>query len=302
MMSKSGCVECGTPIYFDDFDPVTTCPNCSTAFRLPRDSSGSFILTYSYNIGADDARSRAVSIIMSKFCPNRFRNTFDISEVFPVCLPLWGITARISGWTCSGTGESETVLPVNMTKKFRLPAYENVEYIGEPSDVNGSEAVISPERHFPSLGLTIRPENVREHTEQVMHRELSVRHPEYTDNRRLKVSIVSQTIIMYPAWIVRFRTGRGEHALTIDGITGELMNQPDVQKMNEGLLHETAIALACSGVAASGAVLFTATSFHGPGLGLMTSGIALFAVVNSLRYLLRTPHHSRSRNTRRVTV
>jgi hypothetical protein len=302
MMSKSGCIECGTPIYFDDFEPVTSCPNCSTAFRLPRDSSGSFILTYSYNVGAGDARSRAMSIIMSRFCPNRFRSRFDVTEVFPVYLPLWGINARLSGWTGSASGETAAILPVNMTKKFRLPAYENVEYIGEPSEVNGSEAVISPERHFPSLSLAIRPEDVRERAEQVMRSELSALHPDYMDSGKLNLSIIFQTIIMYPAWIVRFRTGRGEHALTIDGITGELMNEPDVQKMNEGLMHETAIALACSGVAAAGAMLFTGTTFHGLGFGLMTSGIALFALINSLRYLLRAPHHGRHGNTRRVTV
>ncbi|MBX8631160.1 MAG: hypothetical protein J9259_01360 [Thermoplasmata archaeon YP2-bin.285] len=302
MLSKSGCVECGSPVYFDEFEPVTTCPSCGTAFRLPRDSSGSYILTYSFGVPEDIVHTRAAGIIEHRLLPGRRPNYFEIVETFPVYLPIWNITARASGWIISGGKGGEEVRPVELVRRYRIPAYDNVQYIGQPVIVSGSDALISPERYFPSLPLSIKPVDVERKARDMLAEELDSTYGPHEGRGKTSVTVINQTLVVYPAWIVRFRTKRGEHALTLDGINGEPMNDPEIQKGNEDTFVDTLIATSCAGVTAAGAMLISFGGLHGPGLGLLTSGAAVFLVVNGLRHALRAPRHSYATRPRKVTV
>ena len=298
MISKSGCMECGAPVLFEEFSPVASCPSCGTAHRLPRDSSGAWILTYSNELQMDDARERAMEIVEPKLGRSR-RSRLEIVETFPIHLPVWKAVCHATGWFRSPEGE---VLPLSMSREMRIPAYENASRIGVPKDINGSDAHTSPDRDFPMMHVKIGPSELREEAERLMEEEVASVAGGPEDGNRVTISLRDPVLALYPAWIVRFRTRNGEHSLTIDGITGQSMNVVDIQVADEKILSETALALVSGCTVAAGTAMSFMEGIHGTGIGLIVAGAALFGITNMLRLALKSSRLSPKPKGRRAST
>lgn len=298
MIAKSGCMDCGSPVAFEEFSPVAACPSCGTAHRLPRDSSGAWLLTYSSELRMEDARQRALEIVKPKLGKSR-RNKLEIIETFPVYLPVWKFTCRAAGWFRSSDGE---LLPLNLKKEVRLPAYENTSSIGTPKEISGSDARISPESEFPMLHVKISQAGLNKEAEGIMAGEISSIGDVPEAGRMLSVSFEEPILALYPAWIVRFKTRNGEHSLTIDGVTGQSMNVVDIPVTDEKLVTEAALATISGSILSAGIALSFVEGFHGVELGLVAAGAALFTIANLLRMALRSSKVAPKPKVRRVSA
>lgn len=302
MMSKSGCVECGSPVFFDEFDFVTTCSSCGTAFRLPRDNSGAWVLTYSSELNLNAVTERAVSIITSKFGVKRSGKDIELKEIYPVYLPIWNITAKSTGWAASAAGERKEVLPLHLEKQFRIPAYENTQNIGVPVEVNGTDVSISGDMTFPSLHVKLKSDELNRAVDELMTAEIDRIHYTRSPDDRIRTAITIKTLVMYPAWIVRFGTRNGEHAFTIDGISGQPLNDLGFRMTDTGLVGRSILAACCGVLSGTGVMMIATGAMHGVGFGLLTAGASLFVLVNILRHILRSQRFSPRPEGRRVTV
>ncbi len=288
MISKSGCVECGSPVFFDEFDFMTSCSSCGTAFRLPRDNSGAWVLTYSSELDMNEAMERGVSIITSRFGGKRLAKDIELKEIFPVYLPIWNISVRSSGWIArSGSGNGE-VFPVCVQKQFRIPAYEDVQRIGTPREVNGTDVSISNDMVFPSLHVRLKSDELSRKVETMMNAEIDHYRSARSSAERIRTSITAQTLVMHPAWILRFGTRNGEHAVAIDGISGQQMNDLGFRASDSGIVGESVLAACCGIISGTGAMMLAASSYHNLAIGLITAGISMFVLVNALRHMLRS--------------
>lgn len=284
MLSKSGCMECGAPIIFDEFSPFASCPSCGTAHRLPRDSSGAWVLTYDAELLGNDAVERAMEIVGPKLGKSR-RTKLEIIEAFPIYLPVWKFVSEATGWFRTGDGQ---ILPVNIKREMSLPAYENASAIGTPREISGSDAHISSESQFPMLHVKINTADLKKRAEEQMIGEISSFGNVVDAGRAVAVNIKDSILALYPAWIVRFRTRNGEHSLTIDGITGQSMNVVDIQVTDEKLVSEVLLATASGSLLSVGVAMSALQGIHGIEIGLSVAGIALFGIVNILRLALRS--------------
>ncbi len=302
MISKSGCVECGSPVFFDEFDFMTTCSTCGTAFRLPRDNSGAWVLTYASEIDINEAIDRGVSIISAKFGGKRFAKEIELKEVYPVYLPLWNVSAKSSGWICSSDAEGGEALPVHLEKQFRIPAYDDVQTIGVPKEVNGTDVTISNDMVFPALHVKIRTDELKRKVEELMDTEIDgFRHTKQSAEN-IRTSVTVQTLVMYPAWIVRFGTRNGEHAVTIDGISGQQMNDFGFRVTDTGIVGEAVLAACCGITSGTGVMMLASGAFQNIGLGLVTAGVSLFVLVNVLRHVLKSQHLNPRPEARRMSI
>ena len=291
-------MECGSPVIFEEFSPIAACPSCGTAHRLPRDSSGAWLLTYSSELMMNDARQRALEIVGPKLGKSR-RNKLEIIETFPIYLPVWKLTCHAAGWFRSPEGE---LLPLNMRKEVKLPAYENTASIGTPREISGSDARISPESEFPMVHVKISPAALKKEAEEIMAREVSSLGDVPEAGRTLSVSFEEPILALYPAWIVRFRTRNGEHSLTIDGVTGQSMNVVDIPVGDEKFVTEVALAAVSGSMLSAGIALSFVEGIHGPEFGLCTAGAALFIIANLLRLALRSSRLAPKPKVRRVSA
>lgn len=298
MLSKSGCMDCGAPITFDEFSPFASCPSCGTAHRLPRDNSGAWVLTYDAELLRSEAVERAMEIVGPTLGKSR-RTKLEIIEVFPIYLPVWKFVTEATGWFRTG---DEQILPVNIKKELSLPAYENASAIGVPHEVSGSDAHISPESQFPMLHVKIGLSDLKKSAEEQMIREISSFGNVVDPGRAVSVNIVDSILALYPAWIVRFRTRNGEHSLTIDGITGQSMNVVDIQVTDEKLLSEVLLATASGSMMTVGVAMSSLEGIHGLEIGLCVAGLALFGIVNILRLALRSSRLSPRPKGRKVSA
>ncbi len=298
MIAKSGCMECGAPVVFDEFSAVASCPSCGTAHRLPRDSSRAWLLTYSAELQAEDARERAMEIVSPRLGKSR-RSRLEIIETFPLYLPVWKFVGHAKGWFRTLDGE---LLPLNLRKEVRLPAYEGTAAIGVPRDISGSDAHISPENEFPMVHVKIGPDILRKEAEDMMVREIQSLGNVAEEGRTISVDVVDPILALYPAWIVRFRTRNGEHSLTIDAITGQSMNVVDIPVTDEKLVSEAVLATVCGSMTSAGIALSFIDGVHGPEIGLGVAGLALFTIANLLRLALRSSRLNPKPKGRRVSA
>lgn len=284
MISKSGCMECGAPVLFEEFSPVASCTSCGAAHRLPRDASGAWLLTYASELMMEDARRRTLEIVGSKLGRSR-RTRFELTEIFPIYLPVWKFVCHGTGWFRTRDG---VVLPVNLQREMRLPAYENHAVIGTPHDIGGSDARISPDSHFPMLHVEIGLAALRKKAEESLIGEISSFGDIVEAGKAVKVNVRDAILALYPAWVVRFRTRNGEHSLTIDGITGQSMNVVDIPVTDEKRFSESFLAVTCGSLLSAGIGLSFIHGIHGLEIGLAVAGVSLFAMVNMLRLALRS--------------
>jgi len=276
-------MECGTPIQFEEFGFSSTCPKCGAAHRLPRDASGVWIATYSYNLDIIQATGAATALICRKLGGAR-KADFDIIERYPLYLPVWKFTARAQGWFIAKDGRT---LPLDIEKHVRVPGYDT-SYIGFPEFHEGTHAVISSETCFPSLQVKLKPDVLEQKTEELMQKE--VEHATGGSAGRIKYTAEEPVLCLHPAWVMRFRTKNGEHTLVLDGLTGAEINHLDIRLRDEKQLAETVLAVSCGIIAASGVAIGAASGWHGLAVGLIVSGIGLFVAVNALRFILRAEH------------
>ncbi len=302
MISKSGCVECGSPVFFDEFDFMTCCSSCGTAFRLPRDNSGAWVLTYSSELSIDEAVERGVSILTAKFGGKRFARDIELKEVFPVYLPIWNVSAKSAGWISGPESKTGEALPVHVQKQLRIPAYDDVQNIGMPREISGTDVSISNDMAFPSLHVKVRSEELNRRVEELMNSEVSAFRNDGQSAERISTTITVRTLVMYPAWIVRFGTRNGEHAVTIDGISGQQMNDFGFRLNDTGIIGEIVLAATCGVTSAAGVMMLAAGTSHNTGIGLITAGLAIFALVNVLRHVLKSQRLEPSPKGRRVSV
>lgn len=298
MLSKSGCMECGAPITFDEFSPFASCPSCGTAHRLPRDNSGAWVLTYDSELLRNDAVQRAMEIVGPKLGKSR-RTKLEIIEVFPIYLPVWKFVSEATGWFKTGDGQ---ILPVNIRREMSLPAYENSASIGIPREISGSDAHISPESQFPMLHVKVKPSDLKKSAEEQMLNEISSFGNVVEPGKAVVVNVADSILALYPAWIVRFRTRNGEHSLTIDGITGQSMNVVDIQVTDEKLLSEVLLATASGSMLSLGVAMSSLEGIHGLEIGLCVAGLALFGIANILRLALRSSRLSPRPKARKVSA
>lgn len=298
MIAKSGCMECGAPVVFEEFSPMASCPSCGTAHRLPRDNSGAWILTYASELQQEDAEERALEIVGPRLGKSK-RTKLEIVEIFPVHLPVWKIVARATGWFRTTKGD---ILPVSLRKEIRIPAYENHATIGVPHDINGSDARICPDLQFPMLHVKTDYGGVKTLTDEMMIGEVSSLGDMVDTAREVSVDMEDAILALYPAWIVRFRTKNGEHSLTIDGITGQSMNVVDIPVTDEKLFSEVGLAAGCGALLSAGVAMSFMFGIHGQEIGLAVAGGALFTIVNALRYALRSSKLSPRPKARKVSA
>ena len=277
-------MECGAPVVFDEFSHTASCPACGTAHRLPRDSSGAWLLTYACELKTSDARQRALEIVGPKLGKSK-RNRLEVLEVFPLYLPVWKFRCHAAGWFKTHEGE---ILPLNLTKEMSIPAYENSASIGVPRTINGSDARISPENEFPMLHVKLGSSLLKNEAEKQMTADISSITGTTAPMKNIRVILQEPILALNPAWIVRFRTRNGEHSLTIDGVTGQSMNVVDIPVTDEKRMSETILAVVCGSLLSAGVALSIIDGIRGPALGLSAAGTAVFVIANLLRVALRS--------------
>jgi len=297
MIVKSGCMECGAGLVIDEFASAASCASCGAAHRLPRDSSGVWIATYSDEIGLDGALVRAEQIIRDELGNYRRRIHFSITEAFPLFLPVWKFRVTASGWARSG----EKLVPIRVQKYFRLPAYENHERLGMPEDAPGIAAQLSPDEHFALMPLKHREADARREATRAVIEEIE-KQGVSAEKGHTVFSFSDILLAVHPVWVVRFRTSGGEHFVTVDGLSGRKLNDADMHFQPATGAAPTLFGILCGGITASGIGLASLFGLHDTEIAVIASGLTLFLLTNLLRLALHSQRFDPKARSRRVSA
>ena len=229
------CPSCGGAVPFSEGMRITTCVACGTPLLAQGDLGHP---SYAVPLSArrEDVVARLAAWWRELDKARDLAATARVTEAFPVFVPVWRVTGRVVGWVLGEVkkemDKKTTFVPVERRVLTRCDVNRAACDLGELgiSSVELSSAILDPfqDEAIEKQGMVFRPlvpaGEVRAFAEaEFLDRGRRAAGVHRVTQAFLHVVGVSQSLVYFPLWVVRYAYRGRMYQATADGATGALL-------------------------------------------------------------------------------
>ncbi len=231
------CPSCGGAISIEEGARFTNCSYCD-ALLFTEGEQGVFKTTFRSNLTQDRSGSALREWLGRGLKARDLPEKAVVTELYPIYLPFWKLTARAAGWVC-GYEERRRTDSKGRTTVERIPMERMVfrdfdwsEIACDAGDLGikalrnmRGEAALHEEGTIPTFEVTTSATDAKQRGSEAIRAKAraSAGVPNITFER-IHVVPKALALIFYPIWIGRYEYAGRSYFATVDGVTGAVVS------------------------------------------------------------------------------
>jgi hypothetical protein len=280
------CPACGGAISISEGDDVVNCKYCGSTLYIEGDN-GVQTIAFKNRMNAESAKAAALQWWTHGWKARDLKKAGVVSECYPIYLPFWSISSRVTGWIC-GYEEHHHTDSNGHTKTERVYKEEMVlqdlnfsEIACDPGDLGlrtlrnfTGESSLEDFEMIPTFESTTSKDDAVSHAQaDAMNRGRASANVPHVTFERLHVLPRHMSIIYYPVWVIRYTYRDRMYILTVDGVTGRPLSG---RAPGDPLFQSLAVTggTCLGGLLAAGGVLVMTAMQSEVGIALVFIGVA----------------------------
>lgn len=230
------CPSCGGTIKAPEGEKFTRCEYCDAILYLEGDEN-IFQIMFQNKLQYESAIEAIKRWWKKGFKARDLPKKATITELYPIYVPFWRLSARAAGWVCGykrvtyksphGHLRTKTVYLEKMV--FRDFNWTHIACdagdIGVKTLRNlTGDVVIHDEGSIPTFEPTTSSTDAFKMGLESIH-EMAVESANVPNITYKKIHVIPRTLtlIYYPIWIGRYKYGERTYFATLDGVTGDAL-------------------------------------------------------------------------------
>ncbi|MBM4248976.1 MAG: hypothetical protein FJ149_06010 [Euryarchaeota archaeon] len=231
------CPSCGGALSMEEGAKLTNCKYCDALLGVEGEG-GVFKTTFKSNV----AEQQATGVLKNWFGKGLKARDLTaraaITELYPIYLPFWRMSARAAGWVCGYEERRRTdsqgrvhVERIDM-ERMVLRDFEWSQIACDAGDLGikslrnlRGEALLHEEGSIPTFEATTSATDARSQGETSIRNmaRQSANVPKITFE---KIHVVPRYLglVFYPVWIGRYEYAGRSYFATVDGVTGQTIS------------------------------------------------------------------------------
>jgi hypothetical protein len=285
MSINLSCPSCGGALSIEEGAKLTNCKYCDALLGVEGEG-GVFKTTFKNNVGDQQAAGTLNNWFGKGLKARDLKSRAKITELYPIYLPFWRMTARAAGWVCGYEERRHTDSQGRVhTERIDMerPVLRDFDWSQIACDVGDlgiqnlrnlrGEALLHEEGSIPTTSAT----DARAQGETTI-RNLARQSAGVPNITFEKIHVIPRYLglVFYPVWIGRYEYAGRSYFATVDGVTGQTISG----RAPGDPLYRAAIM---TGGSAAGGLMTGLGALFGMagsdiGWGLAVAGIIIFGV------------------------
>lgn len=231
------CPSCGGALSIEEGARFTNCGYCD-ALLFTEGEGGVFKTTFRNNFNQDRTAGVLREWLRRGLKARDLPERAAVTELYPIYLPFWKLTARAAGWVC-GYEERRRTDSKGRTTVERIPmermVFRDFNWSSIACDAGDlgikalsnmrGDAVLHEEGTIPTFEVTTSSTDARQRGSEVIRARAraSAGVPNITFE---KIHIIPRSLVLifYPIWIGRYEYAGRSYFATVDGVTGSVLS------------------------------------------------------------------------------
>jgi hypothetical protein len=283
------CPNCGGALSVEEGTKFTNCQYCDALMYVEGDG-GIYRTNFQNVLDHDRAALLVKEWFRHGFKARDLTERAAITELYPIYLPFWRMTARAAGWVCGYEERRHTDSQGRVhTERIDMerPVLRDFDWSQIACDVGDlgiqnlrnlrGEALLHEEGSIPTFEATTSATDARAQGETAI-RNLARQSAGVPNITFEKIHVIPRYLglVFYPVWIGRYEYAGRSYFATVDGVTGQTISG----RAPGDPLYRAAIM---TGGSAAGGLMTGMGALFGMagsdiGWGLAVAGIIIFGV------------------------
>ncbi|MEM2868967.1 MAG: hypothetical protein QW379_00895 [Thermoplasmata archaeon] len=231
------CPSCGGALTIEEGLRFTNCGYCD-ALLFVEGERGVFKTTFKNNMNEERAAAAVRQWLGSGLKSRDLPQRATLTELYPIYLPFWKLTARAAGWVCGYEERRRTDSKGRVTVE-RIPmermVFRDFEWSRIACDAGDlgikslrnmrGEAVLHEEGTIPTFEVTTSSTDAMQQGTEAIRgmARASAGVPRITFE---KIHVIPRVLVLifYPIWIARYEYAGRSYFATVDGVTGSILS------------------------------------------------------------------------------
>ena len=237
MSINLSCPSCGGALSIDEGAKLTNCKYCDALLGVEGEG-GVFKTTFKNNVGDQQAGGVLKTWFGKGLKARDLPAKATITELYPIYLPFWRLSARAAGWVCGYEERRRTDSQGRVTveridmERMVLRDFEWSQIACDVGDLGiqnlrnlRGEALLHEEGSIPTFEATTSATDAKAQGETAIRNmaRQSAGVPKITFE---KIHVIPRYLglVFYPVWIGRYEYAGRSYFATVDGVTGQTIS------------------------------------------------------------------------------
>jgi hypothetical protein len=230
------CPSCGGTVKVAEGAPIAACTSCGIGLLVQGDRGD---LTYAVRLkaGRDQVLQGLAAWWRGPSKAKDLESVARVMDAFPVFVPVWRVTGQVVGWIFGDEEREESGRKITTPIERRIATESDMNHaaceLGELGirSVELQSGVLEPfdEEKVEKQGMIFRPLTPAREVRELATKQFlegarnSVTGLKVLKQAALKVVGLSQSLVYYPLWVVRYDYRGRMYQATADGSSGRLL-------------------------------------------------------------------------------